>query len=66
MVESQGVEPCDRISTAYRLAIGCITVLPTLLKIGVRYGIRTRISRLLALRHDALTFRPNAHNWWKR
>lgn len=28
---------------------------------GVRYGIRTRILRFLALRHGALTFRPNAH-----
>ena len=28
---------------------------------GVRYGIRTRILRFLALCHDALTFRPNAH-----
>ena len=31
------------------------------LQYGVRYGIRTRILRLLALRHGALTFRPNAH-----
>ena len=28
---------------------------------GVRYGIRTRILRLLAPCHGALTFRPNAH-----
>ena len=28
----------------------------------MRYGIRTRILRFLALRHGALTFRPNAHN----
>ncbi len=27
----------------------------------MRYGIRTRILRFLALCHDALTFRPNAH-----
>ena len=27
----------------------------------MRYGIRTRISRFLALRRDALTFRLNAH-----
>ena len=33
---------------------------------GVRYGIRTRILRFLALRHDALTFRPNAHIWYSR
>ena len=30
MAESQGVEPCDRISTVYGLAIRCITILPTL------------------------------------
>ena len=33
--------------------------------IGVRYGIRTRILRSLAPCHDALTFRPNAHNKMK-
>lgn len=30
LVESQGVEPCDRIFTVYGLAIRCITILPTL------------------------------------
>ncbi len=33
------------------------------LTFGMRYGIRTRISRFLALRHDALTFRLNAHKF---
>ena len=30
LAESQGVEPCDRITTVYGLAIRCITILPTL------------------------------------
>ena len=30
MAESQGVEPCDRITTVYGLAIRCITILPAL------------------------------------
>ena len=30
LVEGQGVEPCDRITTVYGLAIRCITVLPAL------------------------------------
>ena len=29
LVERQGVEPCERITTLYRLAICCITVLPS-------------------------------------
>ena len=32
LAERQGVEPCDRITTVYGLAIHCITVLPTLRK----------------------------------
>ena len=31
LAERQGVEPCERITTLYRLAICCITILPTLL-----------------------------------
>ena len=40
MAESQGVEPCDDITTVYGLAIRCITILPALV-IGGNGEIRT-------------------------
>jgi len=33
LVEDQGVEPCERITTLYRLAICCITILPIFLNL---------------------------------
>ena len=43
MAESQGVEPCDDITTVYGLAIRCITILPALeLVEAVRFELTDR------------------------
>ena len=60
MVEPVGLEPT--MPEAEDLQSPGVTNFPTSPKNGVRYGIRTRILRFLAPCHDALTFRPNAHN----
>ncbi len=43
LAESQGVEPCERITTLYGLAIRCITILPTLGK-TLLYSLSTVLS----------------------
>jgi len=60
MVEGQGVEPCERITTLYGLAIRCLTIRPTLQNITL-FSLRTLlISQRKHQLYDTLQFLSTA------